>query len=260
VPECGGDGAIERIPGEAAYRCVSKDSGALHRHRLYYFVSKKALNVDGVGPKLIDLFLEYGLISTYADLFTLTEGDLIDLPGFKEKAAKNVIEAIKTARRVPLERLLVGLSIDNVGEETARLLAEHFGSLAALRAAKPEGIDNIYGIGETVAESVTSWFADPLHQQTLEELLPHLAIQNPDLSDKGASLEGKTFVLTGTLESMTRDEAKEAIRRLGGKVSSSVSKKTDYVVVGADPGSKGAEAARLGVNILTEPEFQMLLS
>jgi DNA ligase (NAD+) len=255
VPECGGDGSIERIPGEAAYRCVFKDSGVLHRHRLYYFVSKKALNVDGVGPKLIDLFLEYGLISTYADLFTLTEGDLIDLPGFQEKAAKNVIEAIETAKTVPLERLLVGLSIDNVGEETARFLAEHFGSLQALRAADREVIDTIYGIGETVADAVTAWFADPLHQHTLEELLPHLHIQNPDLSEKGASLEGKIFVLTGTLESMTRDEAKDTIRRLGGKVASSVSKKTNYVVAGADPGSKAVEAMRLGVSIMFETEF-----
>lgn len=225
VPECGGDGSIERIPGEAAYRCVSKDSGALHRHRLYYFVSKGALNVDGVGPKLIDLFLEYGLISTYADLFTLTEGDLRDLPGFKEKAAQNVVRAIETARTVPLYRLLVGLSIENVGEETARLIADTFGSLEAIKRASREETAAIYGVGEVVADSLVSWFADPLHQNTLTELLPYLTIKNPTPPTATTVLEGKTFVLTGTLTSLTRDEAKDRIRQLGGKISSSVSKK-----------------------------------
>jgi DNA ligase (NAD+) len=260
VPECGGDGAIERVPGEAAYRCVSKDSGTLHRRRLYYFVSKGALNIDGVGPKLIDLFLEYGLISTYADLFTLTEGDLRDLPGFKEKAAQNVVRAIEAARKVPLYRLLIGLSIENVGEETARLIADTFGSLEAIKHATREEVAAIYGVGEVVADSLVSWFADPLHQKTLAELLPHLTIENPVSLTTSAALEGKTFVLTGTLASMTRDEAKDLIRQQGGNISSSVSKKTDYVVVGADPGTKATEAEQLGVTMLTEAGFRKLVS
>lgn len=260
VPECGGDGSIERIPGEAAYRCVSTDSGALHRHRLYYFVSKGALNVDGVGPKLIDIFLEYGLMSTYADLFTLTEGDLRDLPGFKDKAAQNVIQAVAKAKRVPLYRLLVGLSIDNVGEETARDIAEAFGSLAAIQAATVEEVAAIYGVGDTVAESLVSWFQNPLNQQTLTELIPHLEIINPELASSGQKFAGQTFVLTGTLGQFTRDEAKELIRKQGGKISSSVSKKTNYVVVGSEAGSKAIEAKKLGVPMLTEAEFQKLLS
>jgi DNA ligase (NAD+) len=259
VPECGGDGSIERIPGEAAYRCVSKDSGALHRHRLYYFVSKGALNVDGVGPKLIDLFLEYGLISTYADLFTLTEGDLRDLPGFKEKAARNVTKAIEAARRIPLYRLLIGLSIENVGEETARLIADTFGTIEAIKRASREDIAAIYGVGEVVADSLVSWFEDSLHQKTLAELLPHLTIESPTPMATSTALEGKTFVLTGTLSSMTRDDAKDHIRQLGGNISSNVSKKTDFIVVGADPGSKVAEAERLGVKMLTEAEFKKLI-
>jgi DNA ligase (NAD+) len=260
VPECGGDGSIERIPGEAAYRCVSKDSGALHRHRLYYFVSKGALNVDGVGPKLIDLFLDHGLISTYADLFTLTEGDLRDLPGFKEKAALNVVRAIEVAKQVPLYRLLVGLSIENVGEETARLIADTFGSLEAIQGASREEVAAIYGVGEVVADSLVSWFADPLHQKTLVELLPYLKIQNPTPATISTELTGKTFVLTGTLTSLTRDEAKDLIRTHGGKIASSVSKKTDYVVVGADPGSKATEAEKLGVTVLNETEFKKIIA
>lgn len=260
VPECGGDGSIERISGEAAYRCVSKDSGSLHRHRLYYFVSKGALNIDGVGPKLIDLFLDYGLISTYADLFTLTEGDLRDLPGFKEKAAHNVITAIEKARFVSLHRLLIALSIENIGEETARLIADTFGSLEAIRHASRESVSAIYGVGEVVAESLVAWFENPIHQKTLDELLPYLIIEDTKPSLLSRAFEGKIFVLTGTLGSMTRDEAKDFIRQRGGKISSSVSKKTDYVVMGEDPGGKVDDAQRLGVPILTEKQFKALVA
>lgn len=260
VPGCGGDGRIERIPGEAAYRCVDRQSGVLHRHRLYHFVSKAALNIDGVGPRYIDLFLEYGLVSTYADLFTLEIGDVRDLPGFKEKAAQNVIEAIQAAREVPLHRLLVGLSIDHVGEETARLLAEHFGSLEALRQATTADIAAVYGVGETVADSIVEWFNNPRNQTELEELLPYLAIQNPSATPADQSLANKTFVLTGSLAAYTRDEAKALIRRRGGKVTSSVSKSTDYVVVGDEPGSKATRARELGVSMLDESDFKKLVA
>lgn len=260
VAECGGDGSIERIPGEAAYRCVSKDSGALHRQRLYYFVSKGALNIDGVGPRIIDVLLDEGLISTYGDLFTLEVGDIKDLPGFKDKAAENVINAINKAREIELYRFLVALSIDNVGEETARLLSESFGSLEALSKASVEEIEAIHGIGETVAESITGWFSESSNQKTLTEILSHVTIINPDVSFSNSKLNGETFVLTGTLENLTRDEAKDLIRKSGGKVSSSVSSKTDYVVVGDSPGSKAEDAKRLGVKILTEKEFVKLVA
>ena len=259
VAECGGDGRIERIPGEAAYRCVSKDSGTLHRQRLYYFVSKIALDIDGVGPKIIDAFLEYGLISTHADLFTLTVGDIKDLPGFKEKSAENIISAIAAAKKVPLHRLLIGLSIENVGEETARLLAEQFGSLQAIEAASEQAIANIYGIGPTVAAAVKQWFGDQGNQKMLNEIVPHLVIQNPVAQKSLMALSGKIFVLTGSLVSLTRDEAKEEIQKRGGKVAGSVSKKTDYVVVGNEPGSKAEEAKRLGVSVLNESAFLKLM-
>ena len=259
VAECGGDGRIERIPGEAAYRCVSRDSGALHRQRLYYFVSKSALNIDGVGPKIIDAFLENGLVSTHADIFTVTEGDISGLPGFKDKSAENIVSAIQSASTVPLHRLLVGLSIDGVGEETARLLAEHFGSLEAIQKASVEHIDAIHGIGDTVAQSLTEWFASPENKKLIQELLPHLDIQNPEKTTTSPNFVDRTFVLTGTLTSLTRDDAKEEIRKRGGKVSGSVSKKTDFVVVGADPGSKAANAQKLGVTTLSEDEFVALL-
>jgi DNA ligase (NAD+) len=257
VAECGDDGRIERVPGEAAYRCVSKDSGTLHRQRLYYFVGKTAMDIDGVGPKIIDAFLDNGLISTHADLFTLTAGDIKDLPGFKDKSAENIIMAIDLVRTVPLHRFLVGLSIDNVGEETARLLADRFGSVAALPPATVADIAAIYGIGDVVAESIVAWFKDKNHLKMVDELL-HYVTPETEVAIS-ATLEGKTFVLTGTLEKYSRDEAKEEIQKRGGKVSGSVSKKTDYVVVGTEAGSKADEAARLGVDILDENTFLKLI-
>lgn len=259
VPGCGGDGEIERIVGEAAHRCVSLDSDQLRRQRLYYFASKTALNIDGVGPRIIDQLWEAGLITSAVDLFTLRTDQLEPLPSFQATAAKNVVDAIAQASTVPLYRLLIGLSIDGVGEETARLLAETFGALEVLQEASEAQIAAIYGIGDTVAQSVRSWFAQPKNRDFLAALTPHLTIINPVRTTASATLAGTTFVLTGTLQHLTRDEAKDAIRKAGGKVSSSVSRKTDYVVVGNDPGSKATSAKELGVTILDEVQFRSLL-
>ncbi|MBI4086789.1 NAD-dependent DNA ligase LigA [Candidatus Kaiserbacteria bacterium] len=263
VPECGGDGRIERIPGVAAYRCVAKDSAVQHRRRLYHFVSKHALDIDGLGPKIIDLLLDQSLVSTYADIFTLTRGDLAGLPGFKDKAIGNLLAAIETARTVPLYRLLVGLSIDHVGEEIARILAERFGTLDALLKASREELSAIDGIGGIIADSLITWRQDKSQQKILAELLPHLEIVAPERQSRSgartAVLHDKTFVFTGTLRHFTRDEAGERVRALGASVTNSVSKKTDYVVVGADPGSKARDAEKLGVVILDEAQFEALL-
>lgn len=257
VPDCGGDGSIERIPGEAAYRCVDTRSGALHRQRLYHFVSKSALNIDGLGPRIIDTLLEYGLIAHADDLFTLEAGDLRDLPGFGEKAAANLIAAINDARTVPLDRLLVALSIAHVGDETARLLAERFQTLEALAAASQESIASIYGVGETVATSVREWFADPDHQDFLARLREHLTITVPERGSGGTGtpLSGQHIVFTGSLATLTRDEAKRRARAAGATVTSGVTTRTDFVVTGADPGKKAADAQQLGVPLLTEEEF-----
>lgn len=256
---CGGDGAIERIAGEAAHRCVSLDSDQLRRQRLYYFVSKGAFNIDGVGPRIIDQLLDEGLITTAIDLFTLTADQLEPLESFQKTAARNVIEAIDAARTVELHRVLVALSIDGVGEETARLLADTFGTLEAIEAASQGDIAGIYGVGDTVAASVRAWLAQPKNKDFLAALTTHLTIINPDINQQAAKLTGETFVVTGTLEAFTRDEIKDIIRKAGGKISSSVSTKTNYVVVGADPGSKAATARELGVTILSESQFKSLL-
>ena len=260
VPECGGDGSIERIPGTAAYRCVAKNSDTLHRRRLYYFVSKSALNMDGIGPKIIDLLLEHNLINTVADLYTLTSGDLEGLPSFKQKAAENVIRAIDAARTVPLHRLLVGLSIDHVGEETARLIAERMGSIEAVERADLEELAAIHGVGEIVAASVFAWMRDTDNQKLLKELQKHITIEALQVSSQGGKLSGKTLVFTGTLPTLKRTEAEEMARSEGARIASSVSKNTDYVVAGSDPGTKAEKAESLGVKILDEEGFKDLLS
>jgi DNA ligase (NAD+) len=185
VVGCGGDGAIERISGEAAYRCVSLDSGQLRRQRLYYFVSKGALNIDGVGPRIIDQLLDAGLISSAVELFTLTTDQLEVLDSFQATAARNVVDAITAASTVELHRLLIALSIDGVGEETARLLADTFGSLDALINANEVTIAEIYGIGQTVGQSVCAWFTQPANVEFLAALRQHLTIANPTRSTTG---------------------------------------------------------------------------
>jgi DNA ligase (NAD+) len=257
---CGGDGVIERLPGESAYRCVVMDSDFLTRQRLYYFVSKAGLNIDGVGPRIIDQLLEAKLIATYADLFHLGADDLKDLPGFKLTAAQNVVTAVQAARIQPLYRVLTALGIGQVGAETARLLASQFGTLAKLRAATLAELVAIHGVGELIAAELVAWLAVPENKRTLDNLTREITILPEATSVASGRLSGVTFVLTGTLASLSRDDAKDKIRLAGGTVSSSVSKKTTYVVVGAEAGSKAQAAIALGVTTLSEAEFLALVA
>ena len=261
VPECGGDGRIERVPGQAAWRCVNKDSFAVVRRRFHNFVGKHALDIGGFGPSTVDQLLEKGLVQHYDELFTLTEGDLLTLEGFADVSAKKLVAAIQKARTVELARLLVGLSIPQVGEETAILLAQTFRTLDALVKASEENLTRIEGIGPIVAKAIVEWFSRKRHRELVERLKKALTITNPMARSYLANgpLAGKTFVLTGGLSSMSRDEAKEKIRRLGGDVSSSVSKQTDYVVAGEEAGSKLDKARELGVSVLTEADFVRMI-
>lgn len=255
---CGGDGSVERIPGEAAWRCKYGGSPSQIRRQFEHFVGKHALDIDGLGREQVKLFLEQKLITDFADIFSLTRKDLLALPRFAEKSADNLLAAIKKAKTVMLSRLLIGLSIEHVGEETARDIAAHFGTLENLREATLEELEAIDGVGTVVAESVHDWFRDVENKKLLTRLLKHLRLQATSYKPQTTKLSGKTFVLTGTLPSLSRDEAKELIRANGGKVSSSVSQKTDYVVAGEEPGSKYDEAQKLGVRILSEVEFKAL--
>lgn len=252
---CGGNGAIERVPGTAAYRCVSLDSDFLHRQRLYYFVSKNALNLDGVGPRIIDELLEAKLITDAADLFTLQEKDFLNLPGFKTKSAQNAVAAIAKARNVTFSRLLVGLSIDLVGEETARLLTKHFTTPAQLQSAKESDLEKLYGIGEGVSEAVKGWQNDQVEQALLAKLLTHITLIPEAETPTDGPLSGKTLLFTGTLENLSRSEAEALARQAGGTIVSTISAKTSYLVVGAEPGSKVALAQKKGVEILQQADF-----
>ncbi len=264
VPECGGDGRIERVPGQAAWRCVATDSYAQLSRRLHYFISKKAFDIEDMGPKNIDALLEAGLIANAPDIFALTKDDLLSLPRFAEKSAENLYRAIQKARTVTLPRLIISLSIPHVGEETAYDIAAHFKSIKALRAATLEEITAIYGVGEVVAQSLYDWLLDDENAHMLDRLLREITFD--DQSGKAtvskaaqALFAGKSFVLTGTLQTMSRDEAKEKIRACGGDVSSSVSAATTFVVAGESAGSKLDKAQELGVRILTEEEFVAML-
>lgn len=263
VPECGGDGRIERVPGQAAWRCVYKDSGAQHKRRLYHFVSKKCFDIDGLGPKQLDVFIEQNLVSSYEDIFTLKRGDLESLPRFGEKSIDNLLASIEHAKTVPLARFIFAMSIDHVGEETAEDLAKKFVTIEKFLAAKKEDFDDIEGVGEVVSESLSSWLKDAKNRKLVEKLLSHVTVvaEKSRATQPGVKLpfKDKTFVLTGTLGSMSRDEAKKKIKDLGGDVTSSVSKNTSYVVVGEEPGSKYDNALKLGVVTLDEAAFLKLL-
>lgn len=260
VPECGGDGRIERVPGASAWRCVNKDSFAVVRRRFHNFVGKHALDIVGLGKSTVDQLLEKGLVQHYDELFTLTEGDFLSLEGFAEVSAKKVCESIRRASHVELARLIVGLSIPQVGEETALLLAEQYRNIDALGEASEEDLTELSGVGPIVAKEIYTWFRLERHVSLVARLKKVLIIKAPPVKRKTTLvLTGKTFVLTGTMESMSRDEAKSKIRALGGDVSGSVSRKTSYVVAGEEAGSKLDTAEKLGIAVLTEVEFLRMI-
>ena len=255
VDVCGGDGSIERVEGQAVWRCVSRDSFEQIARKFHHFVSKKALNIDGLGPQVVNLLLEQGMVTSYADIFTLQRGDFEGLPGFKEKAIDNLLGAIKKATHVPLSKLLFGLSIDQVGEETARYLSQHFGSLDTIMNASKEDLEIIEGVGPIVAESVHTWFADSKNTKALEALLQHIEIEIVSAEATQGVLWGRVVVITGTLPTLSRERAEEMVRQAGGKATSSVSNSTAFVVVGEQAGSKADKARQLGIEMIDEQEF-----
>jgi DNA ligase (NAD+) len=245
----------------AAWRCSNKNSFAQLRRAFRHFASRGALNIEGLGPSTVDALLEKGLVAHVDDFFTLKEGDLLELEGFADVSAKKLLDSIqKTAKGVRLSRLITGLSLPHVGEETAILLAQNFKTLDDLAAASFEKLEALDGIGPIVGEAIVAWFADKENRALIGRLQKMITIvSEKKAGNKKLPLAGKTFVLTGGMESMGRDEAKEKIRRLGGDVSSSVSSKTSYVVAGEEAGSKLDKARNLGVAILSEKEFLKLI-
>ena len=243
----------------AALYCANPRCPAKDRRTLYYFTSKAALDIEHLGPKNLDALLDAGLIASRADIFTLKKGDLLELPRFAEKSADNLLAAIESRRHIALDRFIVSLSIPEVGEETARDLAKHFGNFSDFHEATQSQLESIEGIGPRVSKSVVSWFADKHNQKVVSDLLAQLKIESIQKSQLKQNLAGKTFVLTGTLPTLSRDEAKAKILERGGKVAGSVSKNTDYVLAGESAGSKYDEAQKLGVSIIDEEQFNKLI-
>ncbi|NYE57006.1 NAD-dependent DNA ligase LigA [Carboxydothermus ferrireducens] len=258
-PVC--QGKAVRLPGEAAWRCTNASCPAQLKEGIVHFASRGAMNIEGLGPAVAELLLEAGLIHNYADLYYLSAEEVARLPRMGKKSAENLINAIEKSKQNSLERLIYGLGIRLVGEKAARDLAVHFKELDKLIAAGEEEIMAIPSVGPKMAASIKAFFAQKENLELIEKLKA-AGVNTKYLAEvRDNRLEGLTFVLTGTLSSFTRKEAEQLILSLGGKVSSSVSKKTSYVVVGEDPGSKLTKAKELGIPILTEEEFrQMVMS
>ncbi|MEW5893496.1 MAG: NAD-dependent DNA ligase LigA [Pseudomonadota bacterium] len=258
-PECGAP--VVKLEGEAAARCTNGLAcPAQRKQALIHFASRRAMDIEGLGDKLVDQLVDKGLVHTPADLYHLTLAQVAGLERMAEKSASNLIAAIDASRHKDLARFIFALGIRNVGEQTAKDLARHFGTLDALMQADAETLMQVPDVGPVVAQSILAFFAEPHNRAVIERLRAAQAWQDGVAQPAAAGhLTGKTFVLTGTLPHLTRDEAKAKIEAAGGKVAGSVSKKTDYVVAGADPGSKYTKAQELGITILDEAQLLELL-
>jgi DNA ligase (NAD+) len=252
-PICGAE--IVRQSGEVAYYCLNRDCYARSCEALRHFISKAGVNVEGLGERMVERFLEAGLINDAADLFLLRQEDLIGLEGFGEKLAENVINSIRASRRVSLRKFLFALGIRHVGTQIAADLAAKFRTLSALRHAAQTEISEVDGVGSKVAESIISFFSETKNQRLLDRLEKLLRIEADEGSMANGPLVGKNFVLTGSLEKLGRSEAKNLIQTLGGRVTETVRSSTDYLLVGEQPGSKLDKAQKLGITILSEQEF-----
>lgn len=251
----------QSVSGEesVALYCKNKNCPAKHRENIIHFVSRKALNIDGLGEKILETFIDLGLVHVYADIFRLKREDIEGLPGFGEKSAENLITAIEKAKKQPFDRVLYSLGIRHVGEETARLLATHIQDPKKVFKVSKEEIEDLYGVGNAVAVSFVSWFKDDRNKSMYEDVCKYLSIDEFRDEKINTNLVGKSFVLTGTLQNLSREKAGEEIRKRGGSVSNTVSSKTTYVVVGENPGSKLSEAQKKGVKTLSEIEFLDLI-
>ncbi|MDP3772380.1 MAG: NAD-dependent DNA ligase LigA [bacterium] len=252
---------VVRVENEVAYRIADPAAcGEVVHERLRHFVSKGAFDIDGLGPKILDRLMEHGLVTDPADLFALTKDDVLPLEGFATVAAENLIRAISEKKSITLARFIFALGIRYVGEETAIDLAERFGTLKRIMVASQEELNAVPNIGEVVAKSIAAWFCDPVNEKLVARLMREgVRVRRAVSRPVAVPLAGKTFVLTGTLASFSRDEAKEMIRACGGTIAESVSKKTNFVVAGSDPGSKRARAEALGVPILDEAAFRKMM-
>ena len=256
-PVCGGH--VVRAEGEADHRCVNQKCPAKLRETILHFASRGVMNIDGMGDALVTQLTDRKLVKDVADIYKLTKDDLLKLERMGEKSAENILKEIENSKKLPLERVIYGLGIRMVGERTAQFLAEHFGALDAIETANEEELQQVEEVGPRIAKSIVEFFAEPKNRELVDELRAAGLMLRGKKKERGTKLAGKTFVLTGTLATYSRDEAKKMIEDAGGKVTGSVSKKTDYVVAGADAGSKLDKAKELGVAVIDEKEMEQLV-
>ena len=255
-PVCGSN--LRRKPGEAVWRCPNPECFPRLVKQLTHFASKGAMDIEGLGPKVAEQLISAGLVRSISDLYSIKLSDLLSLDRFAEKSAENLLSAIETSKETSFARFFYALGIRHVGDVTAQLLADHFGSMEALKDASEEELMAVEGIGPEVAFSIRSWFDDNKNLRLMESLLD-AGIRFTDLREARTSpLKDRTFVFTGGLSSLTREQAKNIVRDLGGQVASAVGRKTDYVVAGGNPGSKLRKALELGIPVLSEEEFLAL--
>ena len=254
-PVCGS--SVERREGEVAIFCTNRNCYAQDRERVLY--AARAFGIDGLGPQTIALLLDNKIVQSPPDLFALKVDDLLELERFADVSANKLVQEIQSKKEITLDRFLVGLGIRHVGGETGMLLAQEFGSLEGLMKASEEQLSEVEGIGEVVGKSIAEFFANDHNREVISAYQKNgVKIQVPKAKEQGP-LSNKTFVITGTLSTMSREEAKEALRALGGDPGETVSKKTSYVVVGENPGSKLAKAEKLGIPVLTEVGFLRMI-
>jgi len=255
-PVCGT--RVVRTEGEVDYRCVNANCPAKLRETILHFASRGVMNIDGMGDALVTQLTERGLVNNVADIYKLTKDVLLSLERMGDKSAQNILDEIEHSKQLPLERVIYGLGIRMVGERTAQFLAEHFGSMEELESASVEELQAVNEVGPRIAESIVEFFGIAANRKLVERLREAGLTLTGHKKQRGTKLAGKTFVLTGTLAHFTRDEAKKMIEDAGGKVTGSVSKKTDYLVAGTDAGSKLDKAKELGVKVVDENEMEKL--
>jgi len=256
-PVCGGH--VVRTEGEADHRCVNTNCPAKLRESVLHFATRGVMNIEGMGDALVSQLTDRGMVKNVADIYRLTKDDLLQLERMGERSAQNVLDEIEASKKLPLERVIYGLGIRFVGERTAEFLAEHFGSMDNLMNASEEELQEVNEVGPRIAASIVEFFQEPRNRDLVKQLRDAGLTFAGKKKRRGMKLAGKTFVLTGTLNNYTREQAKKMIEDAGGRVSGSVSKKTDYLVAGSDAGSKRDKAKELGVKVIDEKEMEELV-